>query len=334
MSNELFDDIFTCVSQFGQIPVVIAGDLQAPPMTYPAIATAISFQSWHDPVAIVDDSGEVVRPLTFSNDGSFSGPGDGCTSIDSVLVNDIAFTALVHAEVVEAFSKQHRPIKLVFDWPSINQVGFHLLKSAPLVFEQSDGQPKNSEVSWDETHKLQYDCAQTAEQKWSIINNFLTCSLIAKVASWGEGPQTRGQPPIFVSKTIAPKQLSGHCAASRKGNFLAKLLGRLNELFIRLSRNEGSAQDTFIAQRTAHKALQQLSALSSPVVWNVDSIPSLLQVHLAKQWVVSTIKAHELQLKVSRIKCWKNRIKHSASHGAVPTFSITSKANNRKSLPT
>ena len=54
-NNLLFDDVFTFVAQFGQIPVIIAGDFQAPPLSYPAIANAVCFRSWHDPVAVVDD---------------------------------------------------------------------------------------------------------------------------------------------------------------------------------------------------------------------------------------------------------------------------------------
>ena len=93
INDKLFRDIFAFAAQFGHIPVILAGDLQAPPMSYPTIANVVSFQSWHDPIAKVDDSGELVRPLTFSNDGTFAGVGEGCTSIDSVLVNDIAFAA-------------------------------------------------------------------------------------------------------------------------------------------------------------------------------------------------------------------------------------------------
>ena len=320
-NNCLLDDIFTFVAQFGQIPIVLAGDLQAPPMSYPAVASAISFQSWHDPIATVDSSGEIVRPLTFSNDGTFCGAGDGCTSIDSVLVNNIAFAALKHAEVLEVFGKQHRPIKLEFNWPSIDQVGFHLLKAAPLVFDSTHNEGLDSgETSWVTSHKQQFDDANSADEKWAVVNDFLTHSLLAKGASWGEGPRQRGKPPVFVSKTVAPKQLASHCAASRKGILLARLSGRLDELFIRLSRQEGSAQDVFITRQTAGKALKQLRDLAAPVQWAENLPPSLVQVHFAKQWVISASKTHELQLKMSRIKRWKQRIRSSATHGCAYIF--------------
>ena len=138
-NNQLFEDIFSFVAQFGQIPVIIAGDFQAPPMSYPAIANAVCFRSWHDPVAVVDEQGVLSRPLTFSNDGTFAGVGDACTSIDAVLVNDIAFAALHSAEVVQVFGKQHRPIKLVFDCLQSISLGSTLLKLPPSSWRDVKG---------------------------------------------------------------------------------------------------------------------------------------------------------------------------------------------------
>lgn len=80
-NNKLFDDICIFVAQFGQVPIILVGDFQVPPMSYPAIANAISFQSWHDPVTCVNEFGELARPFTFSND---AGIGEACTSIDAV----------------------------------------------------------------------------------------------------------------------------------------------------------------------------------------------------------------------------------------------------------
>ena len=308
-NNQLFEDIFSFVAQFGQIPVIIAGDFQAPPMSYPAIANAVCFRSWHDPVAVVDERGELSRPLTFSNDGTFAGVGDACTSIDAVLVNDIAFAALHSAEVVQVFGKQHRPIKLVFDWPSINQFGFHIVKAAPLLLEGCQKDLHSAPpISWDDQCKAKYDQHTDTESKWNVVNDFLQKTLVAKGASWGDGKRTRGADPVFVAKTIAPKQLSTHCAANRQGVFLARLCGRLSELFMRLSRLSGSAQDLFITQRTADKALHQLAQLDAPVQWSVHAVPTLTEVYFAKKWADSSFRTFELQLRAKRIKSWKTKI--------------------------
>lgn len=135
-NDSLFDSILTFVAQFGHIPVVLAGDFQAVPSSYPAIARALAFQSWSDPISTTDADGFLTRPLTFSQDGTFSGPSDGCSSIDAILVNGVAFSAIQHACVLEHFGRQHRPIQIVFEWPSIEQRGFVLFKTADFVLDQ------------------------------------------------------------------------------------------------------------------------------------------------------------------------------------------------------
>ena len=265
-NNSMFEEVFLFVAQFGSIPVVIAGDFQAPPASYPAFASALSFQSWHDPISTVDDFGEVTRPITFSNDCSFAGPGEGCTSIDSVLVNDIAFAALQSAEVVQTFSKQHRPIKLVFQWDSIDLVGYHLLKTASFVLDQCNGADNSTPtIEWHGSFQSDFDAAPNSDEKWGVVNQFLQQTLVAKGASWGEGPRTRGAKPVSVSKT-APKQMFSNSAANSYGLQLARLIGRLSELSTRISRPVGSAQDSIITASTGFKTRNQLRRLACPVL--------------------------------------------------------------------
>ena len=145
-NNTLFRDLFVFMSQFGSIPVIIAGDLQANPLSYPAISDAIHFHNWQDPLNIVDDQGDIVRPLTYSRDSLFSGPGDACSSIDAVLLNQQAFLALHSCEVVPTLGRQHRPIRCSFNWEVLSQVGFTLFKAAPFEFSgiPKECQPKKS----------------------------------------------------------------------------------------------------------------------------------------------------------------------------------------------
>ena len=316
-NNRFFEDIFLFVAQFGRIPVIFAGDFQAPPMSYPAIANVLSFQSWHDPIATVGDDGNLLRPLTFSNDRTFAGAGEGCTSIDSVLVNDVAFSALRSAEVLQTFDKQHRPIKLVFDWPSINQVGFHVLKAAPFNL---DACQETGSLSWETNGQRAFETTADVEDKWEIVNSYLQRTLIARGAVWGKGKQSRGEAPVFVAKTIAPKQLSNHCAANRRGNLFAKVLGRLNELFTRLSRPPGSAQDQFITQRTANRTRKLLEELEAPVSWPYCVLPTLVEVHFAIKWAHASFHTFDLQLRNKRIKNWQRRIRQSATHGCAYIF--------------
>ena len=91
--------------------MIIAGDTQVP-LLYPSIARATRYMGWSDPLNGVDPEGQVTRPLIYSHDFSFSGEGDGRSSIDAVLLNSPAFFALEHCEC----GRQRRPIKCVFQW--------------------------------------------------------------------------------------------------------------------------------------------------------------------------------------------------------------------------
>lgn len=128
----LLQDIFEIISQFGDIPVIVAGDFQVEPSNYPSVATAIHFHRWHDPLVQVDEEGNLFRPLTYSRDGTFTGHGDYCTSIDAILVNHVSFAALQSIQVLEILDLQHRPIRAVFNWEPILLCGDVHLKFAPL----------------------------------------------------------------------------------------------------------------------------------------------------------------------------------------------------------
>ena len=283
-NDDLFSQVFAFVSQFGQIPVVLAGDLQADPMSYPSIANVVTFHNWHDPIAGVDSDGYSTRPLTFSRDGAFSGADDATSSIDAILLNQTAFFALESAEVVPIIGKQHRPLKFVFKWEAIDLVGFVHLKSAPFR-EDSLRKPQTDDVTspqWDQFER-RYDEAPGSDAKWNVVNDFLIHSLLQNGAVWGDGPRTRGQAPVFVAKKIAPAQHRTGCAATKKSSLLFKLWGRLNELFCRLSRDPGGPQDQFDTQRTALKAFRSLKDLEAPFGWTHPASPKLADVFIAKQ---------------------------------------------------
>ena len=82
-----------------------------------------------------------------------------------------------------------------------------------------------------------------SESKWTVSNDFLVQSLRSERCPMGKGPQTRGEPPVFISKRVVPKQRRNFCAATKKSTALYKLLDRLQEFFCRLSRSPGRPQD-------------------------------------------------------------------------------------------
>ena len=67
-NDKMFADILTLVAQYGDIPVILTGDFQAVPATYPSLAGAMNFHGWVDPLTSTDEMGSLTRPYTYSKD--------------------------------------------------------------------------------------------------------------------------------------------------------------------------------------------------------------------------------------------------------------------------
>lgn len=210
----LLSDVFEIVAQFGDIPIILAGDMQADPSSYPSIAAAIHFHKWYDPLLQVDEEGHTFRPLTFSRDCTFTGQGDFCSSIDAVLVNQVAFTAWQDIQALESFSTQHRTIRASFKWDSIFQIGDIHVKFAPLDTSsvpkpECHNSPENEKVTqvWEKLYFDKYRLMDSIHDKWDLINAFCVDSLISSGAKWGFGERKRGSLPKFQPRRICPGQL-------------------------------------------------------------------------------------------------------------------------------
>ena len=207
-NDNLFANILAVTAQFGSIPVIVAGDFQATPLSYPSIAAAVMANGWCDPLATHDNEGLPERPLTFSRDGLFSGVGEGCSSIDGILLNRQALFALRECEVLETFGRQHRPVRCSFSWSSLSIVGFVHYKAACLDLsdipqhKSSSPQPHQGPVppplSWNASWEDRFSSSDNPDLRWDVINEFCIQSLLHLGASWvGTWPSTPGKtPPI------------------------------------------------------------------------------------------------------------------------------------------
>ena len=98
-NNEMLSQIFQVAAQFGDIPIVLAGDFQMEPGMYPSVQLALDHWGWADPLLQTSEQGEIFRPDTFFQHAA-SANGEGQSSIDGILVNRIALTALVRIEIL------------------------------------------------------------------------------------------------------------------------------------------------------------------------------------------------------------------------------------------
>lgn len=292
-NNDLLQDLFTFACQFGSIPVIIAGDFQLPPLQYDAVSQAVNFHQWNDSLAVTEEPG-IFRPLTYSADGTFTGPGDGCSSIHGVLTNATASAALFRAEVLPLLKVQHRPIQVTFKWDHLWQRGFILYKTAPLCLRglNQHVQPDSSLNHIEQCHDL------TIDECWSRANHIAIDALLAQGASWGPGPRQRGEAVQTKSKVICPGQHPNGCAVTKRSSWLHKEASEKSSFFHTAPLTAGPRK--VIQQRTIQKAWNRLFWLQAPCLWPWDQQPSLLQTLQALQWVQDAITMDEIKILASQ----------------------------------
>lgn len=115
----------------------------------------------------------------------------GQSSIDGILVNRTALTALLGIEVLNHQDRQHRPVKATFCWDRIQQVGTVLQRVANLNLDQVQyAVPEDpscqvnqlAEQLWHGYHD-EFEGASTSDAKWDIYNDFAVKLLLLNGAS-------------------------------------------------------------------------------------------------------------------------------------------------------
>ena len=311
-NNSLLRDVFAIASQWGDIPVIIAGDFQLPPLQYPVVAHATNYLHWCDALQFATGD-ETSRPITFSMDGNFTGFGDGCSSIDGLLTNSVASAALASVEVLPLFKVQHRPVKATFNWKVIWQQGFKLYKPAPFVFPPGF----NAQTT---PYSADLPPHADSETQWHFANQLCIDTLLDQGASWGAGPQDRGSPVRTRPKQICPGQTKSGAAATKRSSWLRNALGGLYEIQAFHSQNIQDGPRKFICHRTIVRTWSRLFWLQAPCLWPYERSPTLVEVSKAIQWVLDTQAVLELKIKLRRIQNWKNKINDSANIGSAYLF--------------
>ena len=317
-NDDILSKIFEISAQYGDIPVIVSGDFQAEPMSYPSIVSAIQFAKWEDPFLSYDADGLPSRDLTFSSARSVSGH-EGCSSIDSILINHVTSAALVRVETVPTFETQHRPLRITCSWPKIFISGFVHNKTAPLNFASDKKDldcaqftSQHAETLWTESFAQAFDQADDVDRQWHIANDFCVSFLLQNGAFWGKGLKERGTPPKFRSKKVCPGQsLFGGSSKSRMSRFCRAYRG-LQELCLRLSRAQRGFVDTQVTFNTCCKIRRLLVELKAPAVWESGSCPSLLQVWTNLSWVGDAARTFDVKIKLARIQTWKSKIQEDA----------------------
>ena len=264
-NNDLLHMIFMIAAQFGDIPILLGGDFQMEPGMYPAVQLALDHWGWSDPLLSTDAQGDVVRPTTFFQHSSALA-GEGESSIDGILMNRTALTALIDIRVLDHRDRQHRPVQATFAWDRIQQVGSIMQRPAPLHLDHvqrcnpdDPGCPVNTlgEQVW-HGYEGDFSAARTADAKWEVFNHFATQLLLLNGARWGAGPCVRGTQPTFHRVQVCAAQDASGNLASPRLHLLRASLRSLRELEHRFTRSTTSAGDLRTLRNTQQRLLRRL----------------------------------------------------------------------------
>eukprot|EP00438_Fugacium_kawagutii_P031981 Skav207042 [mRNA] locus=scaffold975:323416:330901:- [translate_table: standard] len=187
LNNGILQDIFQFTAGMGDIPIILCGDLQQEPQKYEAYQTLNVNQEWFDPMASWDEEGDLHRPVTYARNSKFDHQAEHDSSLDAILVNHVALTALSRIEVRYTEARQHTPVLAWFNWPEIYSKGEVIVRPAPLILgdiPQKDGSPDHAYIArcaenlWSEERaaKCSAACSETA---WAAINDFAVDTLLA-----------------------------------------------------------------------------------------------------------------------------------------------------------
>ena len=314
VNQQLLEDLFVITSQFGSIPILIAGDFQSDPDTYPAIVDAKALGHWSDPLVRPSDPEQTTRPITFSRGGNFKNPKDNFSSIDGIIMNDIAMSALCDIRVCYEHAKQHAPIKASFLWPRIFQKGFVHVKPAAFDIAKLvnlDGSPKDLNPIALQIWQKKYDAHFSDacdEDAWQMVNDLAVETLITAGAKFGRGPKQRGKEPKFKQVLKCPGQDKNGNALSKESTFLTKTFQLVTELRLRFSRTASKYADFCNTWNLQQKVYTHLQQVDSCKWWNPDfhqHDDALKCVLSCLQESINKVRTRE---KLNRIADWKRKM--------------------------
>ena len=153
----------------------------------------------------------------------------------------------------------------------------------------------------------------TVEQKWTMLNDYCIATLLNFGAKWDQGPQTRGKPPQFVSKTVCPGQIPSGAVKTHKLHYAYKAFNRFAELERRLCRITSFPQDWHVTRVTLKKAKRDVEKLHIPSDWTHNVTPTLVDIYNCKTWLWNHITEIENTIRTQRISKWKEKIQCSAT---------------------
>ena len=318
-NDHLFKILFEMLAQYGDIPIAIAGDFQAPPHAYLAVAAVIRKSLWFDPLMKWDEETE-ARPCTYCRSCKWNEADSIQSSIDGILLNKVAFSYLVDSEVIRLSSLQHAIIKLTFDWPTCKRLAptwvphaaFDLQKIKDINFRTC-----TAERLWNTKFRALCDASISGDELASIAHQFGIEILLESGAVWTAGSKQRGKMPEAQITDVDKGSNPSNDADSRSLGVLNKTLRRINDLMYKINHPLPTPHCQRISQKLWSKIRPLLEKLECD---HLPHWPSHDQLVGFWEIVASHRDIKSKEIRKLRVSKWKACIQKSAASNCHDVF--------------
>ena len=303
VNNNLFRQVFELVAQYGDIPIAICADFQNAPHSYSSINDVIQKGLFSDPLASLSPDG-IERPNTFCKHNLWR-DSDYKSSIDGVLLNNVAASFLRSAHVERVLGLQHAMVVLQFEWPSTKKVGakWHPHAALDISGQPMDQRRKIALDLWQDSFCELCHCASNADELAFQANQFALQILLQSGAKWKHGIKERGTKPVIRLCNVE-SSFQSKDGPTKALNLLDKTLRRIDDLSFKIVQSEPSSNC-----RHCHRISKVCRSLDFAIV----SPPT--QESLNDLW--HQISDHReflaKQIRKDRISQWKKRMQGSAA---------------------
>ena len=309
--DNLLKQLFEFLAQFGSIPIAICGDFQTIPHSYGSIRELLASGRYHDP--FLTFNGDLDRPYTFCKNCKWHDPESSKTSIDGILVNDVAFRYIKAVSVSPECGLQHAFCEIQFDFPSSKRMGFKWVPHAKLDVSKLQPLPKRNQIAeklWEEKFHQQSLDAEDGESLARVANEFSLQILLESGAKWTQGSKQRGTLPEFRYGNCDIQKGDASDAEARSLNQLDKCLRRINDLMKKIAIKPSSMHAVAIAQVCWKRIVNALKLNDFGEIPNEPTVDFLVEA-----WDFISSKRHSkaLQIRRARIQTWRKKMQSSAA---------------------
>ena len=309
-ADNVLRQILELVAQFGNIPIAICGDFQAVPHSYSSIREAIARGYLYDPF-LTHDGEAMDRPFTFCRTRDWKNDEASKSSIDAILLNQAAHNFLVKTEVDYSCGLQHALLRLSFDFPHHNRLGFRWRPHAKLDVSGLTNLQSREDIAaalWELKYKRPCEQASNSETLTSLANEYCVEILLKSGATWKHGSKQRGTIPEINLGNSANLQGLTQDAPTKALNLLDKTLRRIDDMVKQMSHSSPPAH----SQRIALTCWKRIKRVLESYQVDIPEWPSFQQLFGFWDFVAEQRHKIALQLRHTRIQGWKKKIQHSA----------------------